>query len=227
MKPPRVIDCPGTNCPGFYRASNLPLDHPWVGRLVPCICALRRLAQQTAQHLPPEIRRMQFTTYQAAPNQRVALRLAEQFAADPWQGRPLFTLIGPNRTGKTHLAAAITNALLNRGEPVWFTRVPGLLDTLRSGYADDTYHQHLLMLQHAQLLVLDDLGAEQTQVGEPYAVTWSQDKLFQIIDHRLLHQLPTVITTNRLPALLSPRIGSRLWDERHGVVVALEPAKKT
>ena len=80
-------------------------------------------------------------------------------------------------------------------------------------------------MQQAQLLVLDDLGAEQTQAGEPYAVTWSQDKLFQIIDHRLLHQLPTVITTNRLPALLSPRIGSRLWDERHGVVVALEPAK--
>ena len=131
MKPPRVIDCPGTDCPGFYRASNLPPDHPWFGRPVPCMCALRRLAQQAAQQLPPELRRMTFTTYQAAPNQRVALRLAEQFAADPWQGRSLFTLIGPNRIGKTHLAAAITNALLERGEPIWFTGVPSLLDDLR------------------------------------------------------------------------------------------------
>lgn len=225
MRPPRVLDCPGAECPGAYRAANLPPDHPWFGRLVPCVCTLRRLAQQIARTLPAEIRRMRFTAYQAAPNQRTALRLAEQFAADPWQGRALFTLIGPNRTGKTHLAAAIANALLDRGEPIWFARVPGLLDDLRNGYADDTYHQHLRLLQQAQLLVLDDLGAEQTQTGEPYAVTWSQDKLFQIIDHRLLQHLPTVITTNRLKAMLSPRIGARLWDERHGVVVALDAAK--
>lgn len=226
MKPLRVTDCPGADCPGFYRAGNLPPEHPWFGRLVPCVCTLRRLAGQAARQLPAELRRMRFETYQAAPAQCLALRLAEQFAADPWQGKPLFTLIGPNRTGKTHLAAAITQALLARGEPIWFTRVPSWLDELRSGYADDTYHQRLVMLQQAQLLVLDDLGAEQTQAGEPYAVTWSQDRLFQIIDHRLLNQLPTVITSNCLPTMLSPRISSRLWDERHGVVVALEAAKK-
>jgi DNA replication protein DnaC len=226
MKPPRILDCPGANCPGFYRASNLPPDHPWFGHPVQCQCALRRQAQQCTRLLPAELHRMTFAAFQAAPHQSRALRLAEQFAADPWQGRSLFTLIGSNRTGKTHLAAAIVNALLERGEPIWFMGVPALLDDLRNGYADNTYHQRLLAVQQAQLLVLDDLGADHTQSGEPYAVAWSHDKLFQIIDHRLLHQLPTIVTTNCLPVMLPPRIGRRLWDERHGTVVALEPAKK-
>ena len=95
MKPLRVTDCPGADCPGFYRAGNLPPDHPWFGRLVPCVCALRRLAEQAARQLPAELRRMKFATYQAAPGQRLALRLAEQFAADPWQGKPISLLPSP------------------------------------------------------------------------------------------------------------------------------------
>ena len=97
MRPPRVLDCPGDHCPGFYRASNLPPDHPWFGRPVPCSCALRRQAQQCIHLLPIELRRMTFATFQAAPHQGEALKFAQAFAADPWQGPPLFTLIGPNR----------------------------------------------------------------------------------------------------------------------------------
>ena len=131
--------------------------------------------------------------------------------------------VGPNRIGKTHLAAAIVNDLLDRGEPIWFARVTTVLEDLRNGYDSGAYQQRLNTLIHAPLLVLDDLGAEQTQVGDPYAVTWSQERLFQIIDQRLLDQAPTVITTNRLPNMLAQRIASRLWDERHSVVVALDP----
>ena len=226
MRPPRILDCPVDHCPGFYRAGNLPPDHPWFGRPVPCSCALRRQAQQCARLLPVELRRMTFATFQAAPHQGEALKFAQACAADPWQGPPLFTLIGPNRAGKTHLAAAITNALLERGEPIWFMGVPALLDDLRNGYADNTYHQRLLAVQQAQLLVLDDLGAEHTPAGEPYAVAWAHDKLFQIIDYRLLYQLPTIVTTNCLPDMLPPRLGRRLSDARHGMVVPLKPARK-
>jgi len=39
-----------------------------------------------------------------------------------------------NSRDKTHLAAAIVNALLARSEPTYFENVPELLDYLRAGY---------------------------------------------------------------------------------------------
>ena len=223
MRPPRIKDCPGVDCPGAYRASNLPPDHPWADRLVPCACTLRRQADHLARQLPVEIRRMRFESFRANANTERAFTLAQQFAARPWDYKPFLTFVGPNRVGKTHLAAAITNDLLDRGEPTWFARVTTVLEDLRNGYDTGAYQSRLNTLMNASLLVLDDLGAEQTQAGDPFAVTWSQERLFQILDQRLLDQAPTVITTNRLPHMLSQRIASRLWDERHSVVVALDP----
>lgn len=223
MRPPRITECPGGDCPGAYLASNLPPDHPWADRLVPCCCTLRRQADQLAHQLPIEIRRMRFESFRSNANTERAFTLAQQFAAQPWDHKPFLTFVGPNRVGKTHLAAAIVNALLDSGEPIWFARVTTVLEDLRNGYDSGAYQARLNTLLHASLLVLDDLGAEQTQAGDPYAVTWSQERLFQIIDQRLLDQSPTVITTNRLPKMLPQRIASRLWDERHSVVVALDP----
>ena len=51
-------------------------------------------------------------------------------------------------------------------------------------------HADLLMrISSAQLLVLDDLGAER---NTPFA----EDKLFQIVNHRYEERLPTIITTS-------------------------------
>ena len=65
MRPPRILDCPGPDCPGAYRASNLPPDHPWADRLVPCACTLRRQADQLKRQLPAEIRRMRFESFRS------------------------------------------------------------------------------------------------------------------------------------------------------------------
>jgi DNA replication protein DnaC len=55
------------------------------------------------------------------------------------------------------------------------------------------------------VLILDDLGTENT-------TPWASEKLFQIINHRYNYRLPTVITSNRDPAKIDPRIYSRLAD---------------
>ena len=59
-----------------------------------------------------------------------ALARAEDYAENPegW-----LALTGPSGCGKTHLAAAVANSLIERGQTVLFVFVPDLLDHLRGG----------------------------------------------------------------------------------------------
>jgi DNA replication protein DnaC len=134
-----------------------------------------------------------------------ALIRAQQFADAPegW-----LVLQGKYGCGKTHLAAAIGNARVASGEAVLFITTPDLLDHLRSTYAptsDDSYDETFERLRNTPLLILDDLGTE-----NPSA--WAAEKLFQLLNHRHAHRLPTVITTNADLGALDERLNSRLRD---------------
>jgi len=88
--------------------------------------------------------------------------------------------------------------------------VPDLLDHLRSTYGPESeteYDDLFERVRNAPLLVLDDLGAESS-------TPWAQEKLFQLVNHRYLHRLCTVITTNVELDKLDPRIRSRLVDQQ-------------
>ena len=60
-------------------------------------------------------------------------------------------------------------------------------------------------IRNIKLLVLDDLGTQN-------ATPWAKEKLFQILNHRYVNQLPTVITTNLTLMDIEDRIRSRLRD---------------
>lgn len=219
----RIPTClaPG-HCDGYYIISNLPPAHPQANRLMPCACTRARQAAIIQAALPPALRQMTFEAFQVNDENRTAFNHARKFAQSPWgQNQFFLTLIGPNRKGKTHLAAAILNALLDRGEPALFENVPNLLDDLRNGYSDDSFYHQLERVKNAQVLVLDDLGAESSSSGQPFEVSWPHGKLYQVVDHRILHELPTVVTSNLTPDRLPQRIGSRLRDQHFAVMVAL------
>ncbi len=153
---------------------------------------------------------------------RAAYDSARQFAADPWTAKYVLTLIDLNQRGKTHLALAIVNALLERGEPAYFENVPVLLDELRGGYEDGGFWQSFDRAKTAPVLVLDDLGAESVGTSRDAASpSWAQDKLYQIVDHRVRYELPTICTTNLTRKLIAPRIAARLWNERYASVRAI------
>jgi DNA replication protein DnaC len=142
--------------------------------------------------------------------------VARRFAEEPsgW-----LTLQGVNGCGKTHLAAAIANRALARGEGVFFAVVPDLLDHLRASFApghEVAYDELFDQVRNAPLLILDDLGAQHTS-------PWAQEKLYQIVNYRTVAGLPGVVTTDRLfPELiqLHPRIAARLGDSRSGTVAS-------
>ncbi len=146
--------------------------------------------------LPPDARQKSL---------RLAYDCAFRFAQQP---KGWLLLHGGYGCGKTHLAAAIANALLRQGREVIFVTVPDLLDHLRAAYAPDaatSYDERFDRVRNADVLILDDLGTES-------ATPWALEKLFQLFNHRYLAQAPTVITTNRDLDSLDPRLRSRLTD---------------
>ena len=121
---------------------------------------------------------------------RQARQAAEKFVDNP---RGLFVLIGPSGVGKTHLAAAISNAWRALGQDdIMFVVVPDLLDHLRAAFSPQSpvsYDRRFDELKRTRLLVLDDLGTES-------ATPWAKEKLFQLLNYRYTAMLPTIITTS-------------------------------
>jgi len=106
-------------------------------------------------------------------------------------------------TGKTHLAAAILNRHIDQGETGVFCNVPDLLRRLRATFSQDareSEHRVFSSIRGAGLLVLDDLGKEKWS-------PWVEQTLYDIINYRYIHELPTVITTNLSLKELAEAIG--------------------
>ena len=125
--------------------------------------------------------------------------------------RPGLIFEGDVGSGKTFLAAAIANELIAMEIDVEFIVVPEFLDTLRQSMHSDSNEDTTLIrrTKTAAVLILDDMGAHNFS-------PWVQNILFTIINYRLNHQLPIIVTTNlnadELEETLGERIASRLME---------------
>ena len=136
-----------------------------------------------------------FDSFEVNKANRRAYEIAKKYAED-WDkfkndGTGLI-FIGQFGTGKTHLAFAIANYLLNQGVPVVFETLINLMEKLKLGYEKDTnlgYYEIIKLYCECDLLIIDDLGKEKLS-------EWVLEKLFQIINSRYENMLPILITTN-------------------------------
>jgi DNA replication protein DnaC len=144
-------------------------------------------------------------SFEQKQNLEQAYRVALNFAQSP-QG--WLILAGDNGCGKTHLAAAIANYLLENNRQVLFVVVPDFLDYLRSAYNPDSrisYDEIFEKVKKTPVLILDDFGEQ--------AITqWTQEKLYQLINYRYNARLATVITTCFDLDDIESRISSRMVD---------------
>ncbi|MFW6256197.1 MAG: ATP-binding protein, partial [Candidatus Sumerlaeota bacterium] len=107
--------------------------------------------------------------------------------------------------GKTHLAVAILETIIDRGYSGLYYNMPDLLMDIRRTYDDnsDLSEAELLAdLVGPDLLVLDDLGAEKT-------AGWVNDRLYLIVNRRYEECKPILVTTNLAMDELIDKLGER------------------
>jgi DNA replication protein DnaC len=141
------------------------------------------------------------------PSLQRVLAAAIEFSEKP---KGWMVIIGPNGSGKTHLAAAIANACAKEGYQVVFIQVPDLLDHLRATFnpkSEVSYDRRFEEIRAAPILVLDDLGTQST-------TPWVKEKLYQLFNYRYNAKLPTVITTADNLEEIDSRLRSRMLDTR-------------
>ncbi len=129
------------------------------------------------------------------------------------------SFLGDVGRGKTHLALAIAwDWLEDTMTTVLYYQTESLLDELRKRYsswgrgAEVDPYELIGYAKNCGLFVLDDLGAH-----KPTA--WAEAKLDEIIDHRYINRLPTVITSNLALDMLPERIADRMAE---GIIAVLE-----
>jgi DNA replication protein DnaC len=216
--------CPICQGTGFLRR-NVPVGHADFGRVVACRCTEQERKSRRRQQLKElshlgSFAEKRFETFQPdVPGLQAAFQMAVTFAIAPtgW-----LLLVGPHGCGKTHLAAAVAQRCLEAEAVVLFATVPDLLDYLRATFtpaASQTYNHRFAFMREAEVLVLDDLGTQQSS-------PWANEKLFQLLNHRYNASLPTVITANpKGLRATDARLRSRLNDRHLVTVLNLEHAR--
>src|SRR5262245_20889240 len=176
----------------YWRA----IDVDGVERVVRCDCwrtdvTSRFLAEA---RIPPRFARAELSTFEHdMDTQRHAWQKAAAFVdAFPVVDRGLL-LFGPHGVGKTHLAVGILKACVrSKGARAYFFETRELLRLVRDTYnrsVEETEMEVLKPLLEADLLVLDDLGAERTS-------EWVQETLGLVVNTRYNARRPTVFTSN-------------------------------
>jgi DNA replication protein DnaC len=221
--------CPICGGIGYVRR-DLPVDDPNFGLLEVCQCQKENFQRASVQRLYSisnldAFQKMTFEHFNISglndqkeinKTLEVAFNTSQNYAhhLNGW-----LLLMGGYGCGKTHLAAAVANEVVSLGVETLFLTVPDLLDWLRYSFSSEetTYESRFEEIKNIRFLVLDDLGTQNT-------TAWAREKLFQIINHRYTHKLPTVITTNISLSEIDERVRSRLQDRELVIKIQIDAA---
>jgi len=219
------VECASCNGTGWK-----PVDVGKVRRVERCEC-WRAQASSRLMHdarIPPRYARCDLSNFLTYPNEKLQLTLtrARKFAETFPAVTKGLCLIGPPGIGKTHIAVGVLRQSIQRtGARGLFYDVRELLKMIRSTYNPVVRTAEMDILRpvmDAELLVLDDLGAEKPS-------EWVEETMNLIVNTRYNERRPTIFTTNYEDTpddsnldSLKVRVGFRMHSRLHEMCEFLE-----
>ena len=143
-------------------------------------------------------------------------RYADGFPNDSSAG---LLFLGGTGLGKTHLSAAIANAVSAKGHWVVYESAQQIFDTCDAVRFNRMDISERTKYENCSLLIIDDLGAE-------CITQYSVSSITSLIDLRIVNGKPTVISSNLTPGAIRKTYGERLLSRLLGEFRVLQFAGK-
>lgn len=154
-------------------------------------------------------RKMTFTSYKPQnadqdKAKKAMMNFVMRFDDDREDRKTSMLLAGAYGLGKTHLACAVANNLIQQGKKVVFGTPSQLINAVQDSYNrveawEMTTRQVMDKFTKADLLIIDDLGKDRvTEFGI--------GRIYEIVDGRYSQGLPMLITTNESSTALVKRL---------------------
>jgi len=179
---------------------HLPTLEPYLGRLrlgfTPCqyFKSQQHLDNIQTFHMPKSMACANFETMYSDDNRETLFRLGIDFVnhyqKDVYK-KGIF-LYGTMGSGKTYAMCAIANELAKRGVGCAVVYFPELIAQIKASFSADANAGNGIVekLKDVPVLMLDDIGSESV-------TSWMRDEILgRILNHRMMHELPTFFTSN-------------------------------
>lgn len=179
----------------------------------------------TRSGIPPRFKGRTLETYRAEGPGQAKAKAAARAYVESWpapyhNGTSLIFSGGPG-TGKSHLACAIANAVIQNGYSALFTTVGDAMRSIKRAYDKSSglsESDAIAALVEPALLVLDEIGAD-------YGTEHSKALLFDVFNKRYENMRPTIVLTNLDAPALREYLGDRIIDrlrEGGGKLIAFD-----
>ncbi|WP_100373722.1 primosomal protein DnaI [Bacillus sp. FJAT-45037] len=194
--------CPGlAACPnmmkGYQPSLSIERKHLELHYL-PCLIKIKEDKKKEQKELmkslfiPKENLSARFEDVDMEGERGKAATAAFEFAlrAQPGEDVQGLYFYGEFGVGKTYLMGAVANELFDRGIESYTVYTPDFFREMKQSLGDGTFQQKLDTIKKAEVLILDDVGAETMS-------SWVRDEVLGVIlQHRMLEKLPTLFTSN-------------------------------
>ncbi|WP_373601578.1 ATP-binding protein [Paraclostridium bifermentans] len=131
-------------------------------------------------------------------------------------------LLGQVGSGKTHLAMAVSNIMLDNSIGVIYMPYRSVITRIKQSVTDEeNYQKEVNIYKNAEVLLIDDLFKGRITEADINII-------YEIVDYRYFKNLPMIITTEKTIEDLveiDEAIGSRLYEKSKNYIIEMKGKK--